>query len=235
MLLDRLRELPWIQCYGEKSIAFEHAYLKDHDYICKLIDECSYPYIAFKPLTSSHDVVSLLGLRPSARCIWVFRRAEDRANSAVAQFSGDNLDALRRIRRGEIVDTWHARGLSSESREIIAGFDIDGFDAYKAAGLMWLLRNRLYFEQGLDRRKDVLLIAYEDLVSDPDRILTGLCRFLGTEYVERMAAGIHARSVGKVQSKIGTQLTDICGRAYDSLYQQMESQWKTLNEEFSQP
>jgi len=231
MLLDRLRELPEIQCYGETSIAFEQAYLKGHDYICELIDECKYPYIAFKPLTSSHEVASLLDLRPSARGIWVFRRAEDRANSAVAQFSDDNLVALRRIRSGEVVDTWHAKGLSPESRERIASFGRDGFDAYNAAGLIWLIRNRLYFEQGLDHRSDMLLVAYEDLVSEPDRILRGLCEFLGTEYVGRMAAGIHARSVGKAPSRLGPELTDLCGRTYDSLYQQMESQWKALNRE----
>ncbi len=235
MLLDRLRELPEIQCYGETSIAFEHAYLKDDAYVCKLIDECKYPYIAFKPLTSSHEVASLLDLRPSARGIWVFRRAEDRANSAVAKFSDDNLDALRRIRSGEVVHTWHARGLSPESRELIAGFGRDDLDAYNAAGLIWLIRNRLYFEQGLDDRSDMLLVAYEDLVSEPDRILRGLCEFLGTEYVERMAAGIHARSVGKTQSRLGAELTDLCGRAYDSLYQQMESEWKALNGGSAQP
>ncbi len=228
MLLDRLRELPQVLCYGEKSIAFEKAYLKSHDYVCSLIDECRYPFVAFKPLTSSHDVATLLALRPSAKGIWVFRRAQDRANSAVAQFSSDNLEALQRINSGEKIKTWHAMGLSDNSREIIARFDLEEFDAYSAAGLMWLLRNRLYFEQGLENRNDVLLVAYEDLVEQPDRIFAGICKFLDVEFVERMSAGVHSRSIGKSRSRIREDLTALCDEAYDALYRQKELQWQKL-------
>jgi hypothetical protein len=53
---------------------------------------------------------------------------------------------------------------------------------YDAAALFWLVRNRLFFELGLDRHPRLTMCKYEDLLAHPERIMRGIYRFTGTDY-----------------------------------------------------
>jgi hypothetical protein len=55
------------------------------------------------------------------------------------------------------------------------------------------MRNSLYFELGLDRRDDCLLVSYDRLLEDPERDVRRICEFLDTEFQPAMAAGIARR------------------------------------------
>ena len=69
-----------------------------------------------------------------------------------------------------------------------------GVDAESAAALFWLVRNRLYFEQGLAERPDVHLVCYERVVADPEAEIDALARFLGVEDSPERYAHIDRRS-----------------------------------------
>ena len=54
--------------------------------------------------------------------------------------------------------------------------------AETAAALFWWIRNGLYFEPGLDRRDDVLLASYQDMLATPVEAMQAICTFLGLDY-----------------------------------------------------
>ncbi len=87
-----------------------------------------------------------------------------------------------------------------------------------AAAIFWYIRNSLFFEQGLDSRHDVMLVAYEELVSSPSRTLSRICDFIGISYEDRIAKDVHIRSVGKCHSKVSNEIEVIC----EEMYQRFE-------------
>jgi sulfotransferase family protein len=65
-------------------------------------------------------------------------------------------------------------------------------DPHTAAALFWYARNDLYFRLGLDVRDDVLLIAYQDMVEDPETAARRVCAFLELPYRPEFAADVAA-------------------------------------------
>ena len=66
-------------------------------------------------------------------------------------------------------------------------FDTAAMTPETAAVLFWVVRNQLYFDLGLDRRDDVLLVSYDDFVAEPEVQMRRLCAFIGS--------GLPARAV----------------------------------------
>jgi hypothetical protein len=111
----------------------------------------------------------------------------------VAKFGDVNLRVLRELANGGGRTRWQAQRLSSDSLQLIASFDWDKMGPLDAAALFWYVRNRLYFELGLEGRPDVLLVSYDAMVADPAAEMRRICGFLDFPYHPRLVAGITAR------------------------------------------
>jgi sulfotransferase family protein len=122
----------------------------------------------------------------------MWRDVDDRARSEVAKFGPANLRALRAIADGTIGDGWQGQRLDPATVELIASFDYDTMDPHTAAALFWYVRNDLYFRLGLHRRDDVLLVAYQDMVEDPESAARRVCAFLDLPYRPEFAAEVAA-------------------------------------------
>jgi hypothetical protein len=183
----------------------------------------------FKPLTDSHRGRELLSLIPNSTAIWAFRRVEDRANSAVAKFGDHNLQILRAFSEGRELDRWQAQGLTDENFEFIRSFDYANCSAEAAAAIFWYLRNSLYFSQGLDSLPSVLPLAYEDLVSDPSAVLRGVCHLAGGRFDERMVSDVHAKSIGRRESRLPVEIQQLCQPMYERLHDMQKRRWKELD------
>jgi hypothetical protein len=198
MVVRGLERAPEFEVYNENHpAAFDRFRLRPIDEVRRLVEGSRHPYVLLKPLCDSHRALELLDAlrtRSAPQAIWVYRSAEGRARSAVAKFGDQNLRVLRELAAGRGHDRWQAQGLSRDSLEVIEHLDWATVDAVSAAALFWYLRNRLYFELGLDRRQDVLLVSYDAMVADPPAELRRMCSFLGFPYRSRLAAGIGTRS-----------------------------------------
>jgi hypothetical protein len=153
--------------------------------------------VLLKPLCDSHRAAELLddlGAPTAGRAIWAYRTMDDRVRSAVSKFGSANREALAAIANGGGDSLWQAGGLSADSRSLIRRFDYGTMSPESAAALFWLVRNSLYFELGLDRRPDVLLCSYDQLVREPEASMRRLCEFLGIEYRPEFVAHIDSRS-----------------------------------------
>src|SRR5919202_3856242 len=113
------------------------------------------------PLCDSHRTPELLddvGLSPAPLALWAYRSVDGRVRSAVAKFGTDNLRILRDLAAGRGHERWQAQRLSADSLELIGSFDWATMSPASAAALFWYVRNRLFFELGLDRREDGVLL-----------------------------------------------------------------------------
>jgi hypothetical protein len=153
-------------------------------------------FLVLKPLIDSHRVDELLdglGTSSSGRALWTYRSVDGRVRSALSKFGDQNLQVVRAISEGRAGELWQAQRISDDARSMIEAIDLDHMTSETAAAAIWYVRNSLYFELGLDKRGDCLLISYDRLLHDPEREVHRICEFLGAEFLPAMAAGIARR------------------------------------------
>lgn len=197
MLLRGLDAAPAIEVRNESDRTLFHRYrLRDDATLRRVIAASRHPIVLIKPLCDSHRVDHLLDLPgvPPGRAVWVVRDVDARARSAVAKFGDADLCALRVIAAGGAATIWQGGRLSESSVQLVRGFDLDAMTAPTAAALFWVLRNRLFFDLGLDRRDDVLLSSYDASVAEPEKGMRRLCEFLDFPYDPGLCAHIERRT-----------------------------------------
>lgn len=203
MVLRGFDRLPEIEVHNENDRGvFDRFQLRDDDVVRDVVRRSRHELVMFKPLCDSHRTADLLaamvppGFVPAAlpRAVWVYRGVDGRARSAVRKFGDVNRRVLTEIARGDGLDRWQAQRLSRSSLELIRECDPERLSPESAAALFWVVRNRLYFEQGLHLRRDVHLISYERFVAEPEDEALALAAFLGVspradlwEHVDRRA------------------------------------------------
>jgi hypothetical protein len=77
---------------------------------------------------------------------------------------------------------WRVTNLAGDQREMLRRLYDRGLSEASARSLIWLLRNDAFFRQRLDECDDVLLISYEQLVSQPTEELQAALRFVGLPF-----------------------------------------------------
>ncbi len=217
MLIKCLNQSLELEVFGEASIAMEDWRIRDLPAIEALIRKSRHRAVVFKPLTDSHRAQELMSTSESARAIWMYRRAADRANSAVARFGNNNLEHLSAFARGERMDTWQAQGMSAESVALISRFNYENMSPHAAAGLFWYIRNMLYFEQALEADDRVLPLAYEDLVERPQDVMRAVADFVGCRFEPALYDSIHSRSVSRAESRLTPEIESLCESLYARL------------------
>jgi hypothetical protein len=213
MLLRGLGKAPEFEVRNENDRkVFRRFVLRSDETVAGVIRGSRHRYVVFKPLCDSHRVTELLTLpgTPAGRAVWLYRDVDERARSAVAKFGDANLRALRRIAAGQGHGMWQAERLSHESLELLRDFDYTTMTSQTAAALFWYVRNRLFFELGLDQRTDVLPFSYEALVNDPEVRMRQLCDFIGFPYRPQLVTHIRPRTVRPHKIDIDPRVRQLC-------------------------
>jgi hypothetical protein len=197
MLLDALKRSPVTKVHNESpdSAAFARYALRDDAIVRELVVRSRSRAVVFKPLLDSHRVLELLddlGTPTRGRAVWIYRAMEGSVRSSTAKWPDEARRTLGAIADGR-TDLWQAGGLSAERLRLVRELVGGGLNEESASALVWYLRNSLVFDLGLPGRPDVAIIAYEDLVRDPERRLRSLCAFIGIPYDRHMAKGISHR------------------------------------------
>jgi hypothetical protein len=200
MLARGLDIAPEFEVHNENDRAvFDHFLFRDDAVVRRVVMDSKHEYVLFKPLCDSHRVDHLLDTldTPSpGRAIWAYRDVDGRARSATSKFGRNNLLTLRDIAAGKGASMWQAQRLSQSTLAEISSYDYSTMSAETAASLFWWARNGLYFELGLDRRDDVLLASYQDMLATPVVAMQAICSFLGLEYRPALIAHIAPRGPG---------------------------------------
>ena len=228
MLGECLGKSPEIENLGESDPrAFAEYFLRDDERIRGLIKRTPYPFMIFKPLKDSQSAGRLLALNVKSKLVWAYRNFADRINSAVKKFGRHPLDVFARFKRGD-KSVWQLKGVSKRNAALIRGLDIDALSEADGAALMWYVRNSLFFDQALDRNRNVFLWSYDEFVVDPANDLRQLTDFLGASYYPFMVNAVHARSLHKApRPRIDARIDDLCVSLYERLEAVRKSKIKT--------
>jgi hypothetical protein len=198
MIVRGLEAAPEFEVHNENDArAFERFLLRPLPVVRDVVNRSRHRYVLFKPLCDSHRTAELLdgfGTLSPARAIWAYRSMDGRVASALAKFGDVNLRVLRGIAAGEGATWWQAQGLSDETIGLLRSFDYDAMSPATASALFWYLRNRLFFDLGLDRRDDVALVSYDAVLADPEARMRRLCGFLAFDWRPELVAHIERRS-----------------------------------------
>jgi hypothetical protein len=193
MFVRGLAALPEVEAFNEGDrAAFQRYRLRPDPVVRELVARSRQRFVVIKPLLESDRLSALLdslGTPVPPRGVWVYRDVDGRVRSAVAKFGSNALEAMSAVASGDGGDLWQSRGLSTHSVDLIRSIHWTRASPEDGAALLWCVRNRMFFEQGLDRRDDVLPVSYCRLVDDPEGSMRRVCGDLDAEW--RPAASIH--------------------------------------------
>lgn len=197
MLVRGLGLAPEVEVHNENDeSAFHHYKLRPDPVVEAIVGRSRHELVLFKPLCDSHRADHLLDnlntITPG-RALWAYRNVDGRVRSALAKFSDGNLQVLREFAAGTNTTRWHTARISTESADLVRSFDYDTMTPASGAALMWLVRNRLFFDLELDLRDDVRLVSYDAFLEDPESTMGNLCRFLDFPYGPALAEHALAR------------------------------------------
>ena len=149
-----------------------------------------------KALLESHRTGELLAAFEGARGLWLVRDHRDMVNSHLVSWPGYRED-LDRILDDPASAGFRGLGMTPETRRVLAEHYDPADSVASHVALFWWLRNRLLFDQALERDPRMLVLSYEALVSEPAETVAALCAHAGLAYSPRLHAMIHARSIKK--------------------------------------
>ncbi|HUF10299.1 MAG TPA: sulfotransferase [Rhodothermales bacterium] len=183
----------------------------------RIFRKCKGHLIASKPLVESQRATAFLEFFPDSKALWSYRDYRDVVRSFVSQFGRAGVNIMKKI--VDDADNWSSESISPASRDLVRRFYHPDIPLNDAAAVFWLVRNALFFEQGLDSNPRVQLCRYDDLVSEPDRALRGIYAFLDLPYPgSHIVDGVHENSRGLGRSlTLDPEIESLCQAMWDRL------------------
>jgi hypothetical protein len=215
MLVRGLQTCPEFEVFNENNRrAFRNYRLRSDDVIAGIVEGSRHLFVLFKPLVDSHRIDHLIDELPvqtPPRALWVYRNMEGRVRSSVAKFGDTNLRALEETSRETGLNRWEAQRLSPASIGHIQSFNYDQMTPESGSALFWYVRNSLFFELGLDKRPDVLLVSYDSFVSDPETSMRAVCLHIGFPWNARLTSHVKPRDGGpRAPLAIDSRIRALC-------------------------
>lgn len=184
--------------------------------------------IISKPLVESQNLNKLLTYFKGSKAVWMYRDYKSVAKSNIKHFGKHNglHDLTPMINRDP--NNWRSERLSDEVFREIKKFYSPDMDAYDAAALFWYARNSLYFEQELQKNRNVILLSYEELVSKPEKIIRELYHFIDQKFPgERIIRDIHSEAVSRGKSiSLNPEIELLCNTLYSKLKEEQNKQYE---------
>ena len=201
---------PEIATYSEgTSPYFESVLLQPLDYVAARLRRSPAPIVVLKPICETHRVNELLDRFPGSKAIWIFRNYPAASLSASVKWTSGREALARLVARNLKAAGWRAGGLTEAKLAVVDRLYHEDMSLFEAEMVMWYLRNGLFFDIGADRRADVLLVRYEDLIADPRRRFAEMFQFIG--------APIPGRAVEAIRESAGRQ------RSYPDIHPELRA------------
>lgn len=223
--LHVLEQSPDIITYSEgHSRYFNRVLLKDDETIARRLRTDPFPIVVLKPICESHRALDLLATFPGSKVVWIYRNYRDTANSAALKWTR-GVEQLRDLATGNLAAAgWRAGGLSEERFATVRSIYRDDLSAHAAYAAHWWTRTQLFFDMGLDRRADVQLVRYEDLVLEPPRFFPRMFEFIGTPFRSGFLDGVYSSSVkSKAFPAIPEEIDRLCRELNERMDRHYES------------
>ena len=221
MLMRGLGAAPETEVHNENdAVAFERFKLRPLPVVREIVTESRHSHVIFKPLCDSHrtdELLDTLGTSSKPLAVWVYRDMAGRVRSALSKFGDGNLQVLREFANGTNTSRWHVQRMSADTADFVRSFDYDQLSPASGAALMWVVRNQLYFDLGLDERPDTYLVSYNEFLAAPADTMHALCDFLGFPYRPALDKHVTPRTATyrdalDIDERIAARAADLAGR-----------------------
>jgi hypothetical protein len=209
---------PHINTYNEGSSPyFDDVLLQPLDYIGARLRRSPAPMVVLKPICETHRINELLDRFPGSKAIWIFRNYQAASRSAAVKWTSGR-ESLRHLAEGDFkAAAWRVGGLTEEKLAAVRRLYRADMSLYEAEAVTWYLRNGLFFDLHVDRRPDVLLVRYEDLVSDPVRRFADIFGFIGMPMPHRSVDAINESSGNRTYPELDPAIREVCSGLHDRL------------------
>lgn len=177
--------------------AFKDYELRSLDVIRGLIAVSPASHVVLKPTADGNRAAEIADALPGARVIWIYRNYRDAISSALVLFRETSLEYLSNVAGRSPEARWRSINITDDDRALIHHHLQRGISEQSARALIWSIRNGFFFRLGMDRRSDVLLLNYEELVREPGTVVKQAYEFAGLKFSERYTRNVFATSVGR--------------------------------------
>jgi len=190
--------------------AFDQYEMRPPEHILTLAARSGAPHFVIKALCELDQVKTLIDAFAPAKAVWIVRDFNDSVNSAIVSFA-HFADRMARMSEDRLSDGWYGRGMSDVTHALLCQTYRSDISEASAAAMMWYYRNVLFFEQGLDADPHVMLVKYEELVTQPQHEFPRIFRFLDIPYSPWLSRHVFASSVRrKPAPDIDSSVSALC-------------------------
>ena len=198
--------------------AFDDYVMRPLPVIEALRGRCRADFFVLKALLESHRAGALLDAFENSCGLWLVRDYRDMVNSHLVSWPGYRED-LDKILEDPSSAGFRGLGMTQETLELLGAHTRADDSVASHVALFWWLRNRLLFDQGLERDRRMLVVRYEALVGDPAATVQAICAHLGLPYEPRLHGMIHGRSVAKrAAPEISADVAALCDAMQAALW-----------------
>ena len=198
MLLRCFGRCPTTAMYNETDDdAFVDYELRSLDVIRSLIEHSPASHVVLKPTADGNRAREIMEQLPGARAIWIYRDYRDAISSALVLFRETSLEYLANVANRSPASRWRSINITDDDVALIQHHLQRGISEQSARALIWAIRNDFFFRQGMDRRSDVLLLNYEELVRESVTVVARAYEFVGLEFNEKYTRNVFATSIGR--------------------------------------
>lgn len=176
--------------------AFLDFRIRDFETLKRLICKSKARFACFKPICDSHLIADFVAHFPGGRFVWIYRDYRDVANSSLRKFRNPNCQ-IKMVCKGENGGGWLQDGVSTETAEILRSLYSPRLSEFDFACMVWWARNKIFTESNLADLQNLVLVKYEDMVTEPEETFRSLFSFLGMRYHYPAIRYIHRKSVSK--------------------------------------
>lgn len=237
MLTDILGRVPLCRAYHEgDERVMQDMRLRERAVVEEVIRSEYRPFLVFKPINDSQHTADFLDTYDNARAVWIYRDYNDVVNSALVKWAAWQRRIILWIREhfGE-EDTpsdapykafaIYREHMTHETADAIRRCIGDDITDAEGAALLWYARNKLYFDRHLENNSNVLLVKYEDMVSQPRIYIKRVFDFIGCAFREKYVQSVRTTSIARKEPPALRQpIRDLCDELQKQLDQVYERQ-----------
>ncbi|WP_287129568.1 sulfotransferase domain-containing protein [Candidatus Cyanaurora vandensis] len=226
ILMEVIDRCPQVTLYDEAraNAAFRDYCLRDLTTIERLVQRSPGQTVVFKPICDAHHTDRLLAHFPQARVLWLYRAYPEVVHSAIQKWGSHQREIMQGISQADWRTLgWRGERLSPELINLVRRCHERGLSDEEGAALFWYLRNRIYVDLKLDQDPRVQLVAYTDLVQEPNRHFPRVYQFIGQPWQPSYGASL-LPSLVKTRTLTGL---------HPEIHALCEDQWHQLNRHYS--
>lgn len=187
-----------VKTYTENHPSVAQNFMLNYDRLYNTICRAKTKIVVFKPILNSFEAAKLLSEYPTGLVVWLIRDYQDVVASGLKKFGTKVGNYMKEYIETGLGDNWISKTMPSATKKKIAQF-IKGVELQEQdwMALVWWAVNYTIISEKLVEKNNIIFVRYEELVSNPDKVLKKIYNNIGLSYKKTLGKFIHKKSIGK--------------------------------------